>query len=162
MRKIGFTIFAIAIAFLTITGASRQRIVETGQTKELKGVTRFYVNAISKDIRNNIIAELKKQLPQVTIAEKAEDAQVWLLFTAQRRNSPKGDPTMGLGPGTGGTSIEYEMVGSGAAIKPLTKERSRRLWEFKDTTETTMSFPEQALSTKFAKAFVKTYRKANP
>ena len=69
---------------------------------------------------------------------------------------------MGLGSSTGGTSIEYELVGSGAAIKPLTKERSRRLWEFKDTTETTMSFPEQALSTKFARAFVKTYRKANP
>lgn len=162
MRKIGFTLFSIAIAFLTITGASRQRVVETGQAKELKGVTRVFVNAISKDIRNNIVAELKKQLPQLTIAERADDAQIWLLFSAQRRNSPKGDPTMGLGSSTGGTSIEYEMVGSGAAIKPVTKERSRRLWEFKDTTETTMSFPEQALSTKFAKAFVKTYRKANP
>jgi hypothetical protein len=58
--------------------------------------------------------------------------------------------------------VEYEMVGSGAVIKPVSKEVTRRLWEFKDTTETTMSFPEQALSTKFARAFVKTYRKANP
>ena len=162
MRKIGLTIFSIAIAFITITAASRQRIVEPGKAHELKGVTRFYVDAASKETRDNIIAEIKKRLPQVIIAEKAEDAQVWLLFSAQRRSSPKGDPTLGIGPGTGGTSVEYEMVGSGAAIKPVTKERSRRLWEFKDTTETTMSFPEQALSTRFASAFVKTYRKENP
>jgi len=161
MRKISFTIFSIAIACLTITAASRQR-VEPGQAKELKGVTRLYVSAISKDTRNNIIAEIKKRLPQMTITETAEDAQVWLLFSAQRRSSPKGDPTLGMGSSTSGTSLEYEMVGSGAAIKPVTKERTRRLWEFKDTTETTLSFPEQALSTRFAKAFVKTYRKANP
>jgi hypothetical protein len=159
MRKLSFTVFWIAIAFLTIAAASRQR-VEPGQAKELKGVTRLYVSAISKDTRNNIIAEIKKRLPEVTIAERAEDAQVWLLFSAQRRSSPKGDPTLGISSST--SSVEYEMVGSGAAIKPVTKERTRRLWEFKDTTETTMSFPEQALSTRFAKAFVKTYRKANP
>jgi hypothetical protein len=161
MRKLGFTIFSIAIAFLTITAASRQR-VEPGQAKELKGVTRLYVSAVSKDTRNNIIAQIQKQLPQVTITEKSEDAEVWLLFSAQRRSSPKGDPTMGLDSTTSGTSVEYEMVGSGAAIKPVTKDRTRRLWEFKDTTETTMSFPEKSLSTRFAKAFVKTYRKANP
>ena len=161
MRKLGFTIFSIAIAFLTITAASRQR-VEPGKAKELKGVTRLYVSAVSKDTRNNIIAEIQKQLPQVTITEKSEDAEVWLLFSAQRRSYPKGDPTSGLSSVTSGVSVEYEMIGSGAAIKPVTKERTRRLWEFTDTTETTMSFPEQSLSTKFARAFVKTYRKANP
>ncbi len=161
MRKLGITIFSMAIAFLTITAASRQR-VEPGKAKELKGVTRLYVSAISKDTRNNIIAEIKKRLPQVTITDKSEDAEVWLLFSAVRRSSPKGDPAMGIGSSTSGTSVEYEMVGSGAAIRPVTKERTRRLWEFTDTTETTMSFPEQSLSTKFARAFVKTYRKANP
>lgn len=160
MRKTGFTLFSIA--FLAITAAGQQPSIQPGQATELKGVTRLYVSAVSKDTRNSIIAEIKKQLPQVTITENSEDAQVWLLFSTERRGFPKGDPTSGLGSSTGGTSIEYQIVGSGAVMKPITKESVRRLWEFKDTTETTMSFPEQALSTKFARAFVKTYRKANP
>jgi hypothetical protein len=160
MRKISFTVFSIA--FLAITVASQQPIVQPGQPAELKGVTRLYVSAASEDTRNNIIAEIKKRLPQLTITERSEDAEVWLLFSAERRSSPKGDPTSGFGSSTSGTSVEYEMVASGAVIKPVTKERARRLWDFKDTTETTMSFPEKSLSTKFARAFVKTYRKANP
>jgi hypothetical protein len=163
MRKLSFTLLVIAIAFLTIAAASRQRVVVPGKAQELKGVTRLYVSALSKETRDNIISEIKKQLPQVTITEKSEDAEVWLLFAAERRSFPKGDPVSGLGMRTSsGTSAEFEIVASGSALKPVTKERSRRLWEFKSTTETTMSFPEQALSTKFAKAFVKTYRKANP
>jgi hypothetical protein len=160
MRKISFTFFSIA--FIAITAAAQQPGIQPGQPEELKGVTRLYVSAVSKDTRNNIIAVIKSRLPQLTITEKSEDAEVWLLFSAERRSSPKGDPTMGLDSTTSGTSVEYEMVGSGAVIKPVSKEVTRRLWEFKDTTETTMSFPEQALSTKFARAFVKTYRKANP
>lgn len=161
MLKISFTLSWIA--FLAITAASQQPVVEPGQPEELKGVTRLYVSAASKDARNNIIDEIKKRLPQLTITETSEEAEVWLLFSIERRSFPKANPTSDLGASrTSGTSVEYEMVASGAVIKPVTKESARRLIEFRDTAETTMSFPEQGLSTKFARTFVKTYRKANP
>jgi hypothetical protein len=58
--------------------------------------------------------------------------------------------------------MEYEMVANGSIIKPVSKDSARRLFEFKDTAPTTTPFPGPVLSTKFAKAFIKTYRKANP
>lgn len=185
MLRIGFTLSWIV--FLTITAASQQPVVgpghpqelqgvtrtyvsvtsqqpvvEPGRAEELKGVTRIYVSTASEDARNNIIGEIKKRLPQLTITERSEEAEVWLLFSSERRSFPKADPTSALGSNSSGTSVEYELVASGAVIKPVTAASARRLLEFKQSTETTMSFPEQALSTKFARVFVKTYRKANP
>jgi hypothetical protein len=184
MLRTGFTLSWMA--FLTITAASQQPVVkaeqpeelkglnrsyvsfpsqhpvvEPGRPQELKGVTRIHVSAASNDARNNIIGEIRKRLPQLTITERSEEAEVWLLFSIAQRSFPKADPTSGLGSNSSGTSIEYELVASGAIIKPVTSETARRLMEFQESTETTMSFPEKALSTKFAKAFVKTYRKAN-
>jgi hypothetical protein len=161
MLKISLTLSGIA--FLAITAASQQPVVAPGQPEELKGVTRIYVSAASKDARNSIIGEIKKRLPQLTITERSEEAEVWLLFSIERRSFSKANPAYTLGASrTSGTSEEYEMVASGAVIKPVTKESARRLIEFRDTAETTTSFPEQALSAKFAKAFVKAHRKANP
>ena len=160
MLKTGLTLSWIVL--LAITTASQQPVVTPGQPEELKGVTRLYVNAASKDARDNIIAEIKKRLPQLTFAERSEDAEVWLLFSMQLRSFPKGDPTSGLTSSAAGTTIQYELVASGAVIKPVTKESAHRLFEFRDTSETTLSFPEQALSTKFARGFVKSYRKVNP
>ena len=184
MLRIGSTLFWMA--FLAITAASqqptvepqqpeelkgvtrsyvsfpsKQPVVEPGHAEELKGVTRIHVSAASNDARNNIIGEIKKRLPQLTITERSEEAEVWLLFSIIQRSFPKADPTSTLAANSSGTSVEYEMVASGAVLKPVTQERARRLIEFKESTETTISFPEQALSTKFARAFIKTYRKVN-
>ena len=161
MLKIGLTLSWLV--FLTITVASQQPVVVPGQPEELKGVTRLYVSSASEDARNNIVGEIKKRLPQLTITERSEEAEVWLLFSVEQRSFSRANSASSIGSTrTSGASVEYEVVASGAVIKPVTKESARRLIEFRDTAETTMSFPEQALSTKFARAFVKTYRKANP
>ena len=160
MRRISFTL--CAIAFLAITVAAQQPVVVPGQAQELKGVTRVYVSTVSKDARNNIVAEIKKRLPQLTLTERSDEAEVWLLFSIEQRSFPKASPS-GLGAtNIFVTSAQYEVVASGAVIKPVTKESAHRLIEFRETADTVTSFPEQALSTKFARAFVKSYRKANP
>ena len=161
MTKITFTLFLGA--FLTLTAAAQQPVVEAGQPEELKGVTRIHVSAFNKEARNNIIAEIKKRLPQVTITDRSEEAEVWLLFSVARRDFPKTNPMVELGgTRTSGTPVmEYEMVASGTIIKPVSKERGRRLIEFKETAPTITPFTGLALSTKFARAFVKSYRKAN-
>jgi hypothetical protein len=161
MRKTGLTLLWIAI--LAITALSQQPVVEPGRALELKGVTRVYVSTSNSDARTSISAEIRTQLPQLTIAERSEDADVWLLFSAKRRSFSKTDPISTFGSSRSmGTSLEYEIVASGSVIKPVTKESARRLIEFSDKSETNMSFPERALGLKFAKAFVKAYRKANP
>ncbi len=160
MRKINFAL--CSIAFLAITAAAQQPVVEPGQAQELKGVTRVYVSTISKDTRNNIVAEIKKRLPQLIITERSDDADVWLLFRIEQRSFPKASPS-GLGAtNISVTSAQYEVVASGAVIKPVTKASAHRLLEFRETADTVTSYVEQGLSTKFARAFVKSYRKANP
>lgn len=131
-------------------------------SEELKGLTRIYVSASDSAARDNIITKIKKRLPQLTITERAEDAEVWLVFSAERRNSPKGDPTIGLDSRTSGTSVTYEIIGTGTVIKPVSKQSARRLIDFRETTDTTTSFSGQVLSSKFASAFIKSYQKANP
>jgi hypothetical protein len=160
MTKLTFVLFLLA--FFALTVAAQQQVVEPGKPQELKGVTRIFVNAPDDETRNNIIAQIQKRLPHVMISERPADAEVWLFFAAAQRNSPKSDPTMGIDSRTSGTSIVYEMVGSGSVIKPISKDSAHRLIEFKDTLETTASFSKQALSTKFARAFIKSYQKANP
>jgi hypothetical protein len=160
MTKNLFAIFLVAL--LALTAAAQQQVVEPGQPQELKGLTRIYVSASDSAARNNIVAEIKKRLPQLTITERSEDAEVWLLFSSEKRNSPKTDPTMGIDSRTSGTSVTYEIIGSGSVIKPVSKKSARRLIEFRETTDTTFSFSGQVLSTKFARAFIKSYRKANP
>jgi hypothetical protein len=160
MRKISFALCSIAL--FAITAAAQQPVVEPGQARELRGVTRLYVSAVSEEARNNIVAEIKKRLPQTIVTERSDEAEVWLLFRIEQRNFPKASPS-GLGAvNISVTSAQYEMVASGAVIKPVTKETARRLLEFRETSDTAMSFPERTLSTKFARAFVKSYRKANP
>lgn len=160
MTKNLFALFIVALLALTV--AAQQQVVAPGQPQELKGVTRIYVSASDSENCNNIIAEIKKRLPQLTITERPADAEVWLLFSAEKRNSPKTDPTMGIDSRTSGTSVTYDIIGRGSVIKPVSKQSAHRLIEFEETTDTTLSFSGKGLSTKFAHAFIKSYRKANP
>jgi hypothetical protein len=151
------------IAFAAITAVSQQPAVDRGQPEELKGVTRIYVSAGSNSARNNIVKQIKRKLPQLTVTNSAGEAEVWLVFSSDRRSFSKGNPGSGLAASAASSSTEsYEVVGTGAVIKPITKSSAHRLIDFKDTTDTTTSASELLLSTEFAKAFVKAYRKANP
>lgn len=157
MAKMTLTFFCLA--WLAISVAAQQPKVLPGTPSELKGITRIHVAADTESARKTIVEVIKRNLPQLTVTEKAEDAEVWLVFRAERRNFPKTNPTSGLVPARGApTYEEFETVGSGQVIKPITRDSARRLIEFKDVSSSAMV---DNLSKGFANAFIKGYKKAN-
>jgi hypothetical protein len=161
MMKLGVALSFLAL--VAITACSQQPALARSQPEQLKGVTRLFVDTLNKDTRANIVNEIKKRLPQVTFTEKAEDAQVWLQFVSHRRAFPISDPTSQLGgTRTSLASLQYGVVANGAVLKLLRGGRALRLLDYRDTADTSVSRTEEQMSTGFAKAFVKAYRKANP
>jgi len=157
MRKISLTVFCLA--FFAIAVAAQQPSVQPGSSSELKGMTRIHVAADTEAARKSIVEVIKRGLPQLTVTDKAQDAQVWLVFRADRRNFPKSNPTSGLiSVAAPPTSEEFETVATGQVIKPITKERALRLIDFKDVSSSVMV---DTLSREFANAFIKGYKKAN-
>ncbi|HXM34098.1 MAG TPA: hypothetical protein VN920_02845 [Pyrinomonadaceae bacterium] len=157
MAKTAVNFFCLALFVISI--AAQQPKVIPGTPSELKGVTRIHVAADTESARNSIVEVIKRGLPQLTVTDKAEDAQAWLVFRSDRRNFPKSNPTSGLVQATGNpTYEEFETVGTGQVIKPITRDTARRLIEFKDVSGSVMA---DNLSRGFANAFIKSYKKAN-
>ena len=150
------------IALTPIVAASQQPALDPGQPNELRGVTRIHVNATTNSARNNIIKLIRKSLPHLTVTNDMGEAEVWLVFSSNRRSFSKGNPSDGLTSSATSTSSEaFEIVAAGSVIKPVSKERARRLLDFKDTSETTTAAHDETLSAEFARAFIKAFRKAN-
>ena len=102
----------------------------------LKGVTKVYVGApdhYSSLFLRNIVETLRKKLPSLVFISTREDAEVWLLFSAESQAkdaSMRGMVIRSFGPGRLRTLMQYSAQGSNAAEG-------------------------------FAEGFVKSYRKAN-
>jgi len=161
------TLFLVALVC-----AAQQARIEPGNPRELKGVNRICVQADDEKTRQKIAAQIKQQLPQLMFVEKAEEAQVVLIFQETRRGyrnsyprSPRGSqerrgstqqvqsPNAPNFP-TG----EFEIVAVGEVIKSVGPDSSRRLMRFDDALSSPL---EDKLSSEFAGAFIKIYKKAN-
>ena len=150
------------IALTSAISVSQQPAIEPGQPAELRGVGRIHINAGTDSARNNIIRLITKNLPQLTITNTAEEAEVWLVFSSDQRSFSRGNPSDGLTASATSTSSEaFEIVATGSVIKPVSKDRARRLLAFKDTSATSVAARDLGLSSEFAKAFIKAFRKAN-
>jgi hypothetical protein len=157
MKSVPLTFFCLTLFVSSV--AAQQLNVQPGIPSELRGVTRIHVAADTESARNGIVEIIKRSLPQLTVTEKTEDAEVWLVFRTDRRNFPKSYPASGLSKATGATTYEeFETVATGQVIKPITQDSARRLLEFKDVSS---SVTVDHLSKGFANAFIKSYRKAN-
>src|ERR1700730_9378579 len=157
MARIAFSFFCLAL--FSISVVAQQQKVQPATPSELKGVTRIHVAADTERARNSIVEAIKRSLPQLTITDKAEGAEAWLVFRTGRRNFPRTNPTSGLVHTTAATTYEdFETVATGQVIKPITRDSVRRLIEFKDVSASVTS---DNLSKEFANAFIKSYKKAN-
>lgn len=158
MMKIVLAFFLLALT--ATSAASQQPTIEPGNPQELRGVSTIHVAANSESARTNIVREINRRLPQLKIASRPEEAQVWLVFTANRRSFSKGNPTSELGgAGDGSRSFEeHEVVATGAVLKPITKDRTWRLLEFSDAATSVL---EDSLSRNFARVFIQAFKKAN-
>jgi hypothetical protein len=169
MRRITLSVFFI---FLLVLSASAQDPkIEQGKPAELKGLVNIYVNASDERARQNIVGQIKRQLPQLIITDKAEDAQVLLKFQETRRlyrrasGAPRGsiqrrgatEQIESKGPINLPTG-EFEIIAIGEVIKPVGLTSARRLLRFNDALSSSL---EDKLSNEFASAFIKIYKKAN-
>ena len=127
--------------------------VEYGHPSELRGVKKVFVDAGTDiELRNGILQEIQKRLPDLTIVSAPEAADIHLRFSFKEERSYGV-----LVPMRGGIGVPYS-VGVGSVVKVLSENRVRVLLSFKDSRT---RFGERRPSTNFAREFVEAYRSAN-
>ena len=160
MKSKFFLTVAFIMLFSTLTYS--QTPFEYGKPAELKGLSRIFVDT-GADIKNyeRIIQEIEKENFFVVV-EKLEDAEIFLVFQGGKEKVVTGATTRPI-YGTNSTSTtvneEKRSVGKGMVlIKGKDKDRQRIIMDFESTKDTMI---EKKPATKFAKEFIKAYRKAN-
>ena len=127
--------------------------VEYGHPSELRGVKKVFVDAGTDiELRNHILEEIQKRLPDLTIVSAPEDADIHLRFALKEERN------YGLTVPVGGRIGVAYSVGVGSVVKVLSENRVRVLFSFKDSRT---RFGERRPSTNFAREFVEAYRRAN-
>ncbi len=127
--------------------AQQDPSIEYGKSEELKGVTKFFVDAgtdLSK--RGKIVDQIKKKLPALVFVERPEDAEITLVYSEEQ------SPRL-----VKGTSI-LDPLGTGYAMRRIDANRIRILWSFRMKKKNV--FQNQPV-TNFANDFAKEYRKVN-
>jgi hypothetical protein len=138
---------------LTLPVYAQNPTVEYGHPGELRGVKKVFIDAGTDiELRNRILEEIQKRLPDLTIVSAPEAADIHLRF------SLKEERNYGVIIPVGGRIGVPYSVGVGSVVKVLGENRVRVLWSFKDSRT---RFGERRPSTNFAREFVDAYRKAN-
>ncbi|MGH9822732.1 MAG: hypothetical protein ACREDR_05710 [Blastocatellia bacterium] len=183
-------LFLACIALLAFAPAARPQSpsFEYGSPADLHGVTRIYVyTAMDLEVRNNIIKNIQKKLPQIVIADSANDAQVVLSFaadsytylatvyhssnsqtngTVNATSTPNGNTTETQGTYSDQTNTYgyntpvYRRVLTGAGLVTM-RGADGKLRLIMDYHGTKRNIFQKEPSTKFAKAFIEAYEKAN-
>jgi hypothetical protein len=155
---------------------------EYGNPQELKGVTKIYVyTGTQLSVRQDIGKGITKKLRQLQVVDKAEDAEVMLVFGADSTRAFAGLRTSGSSTSStaGGTTntdsssvsrARYETVTSGSGLvgKVVGPNRVRLLMDFSDSQHSGTGLVSAGLgalhgspSVNFAKAFIEAYLLAN-
>lgn len=147
---------------LTIEYPFRFHLVEDGSVSELRGIKKIYVDAGTDDEeQRNIVGEVLKYLPQLTVVDAAKEAEVIMAFKASERtqNDKFVQKDAFTGEVKNSWNIRLDMeVGRGQVLRQVTPAHLRSLLKFEDPH--TNKF-ERKPSTNFARAFVKAYKLAN-
>ena len=152
---------AVTLLLLVFAQASRAQERIQGSPSELKGLRRVYVDAgASRKDRARIVGELLKSKVGVEVVDAPERAELILLFSADKVASTSGmeKELDVLGNPTGKMKPTYSEIaaGYGSAYVPAPGGGRRVLFTWEGGRKLYASPAE-----KFAKAFVKEYRKAN-
>ncbi|HZF39084.1 MAG TPA: hypothetical protein VE715_09690 [Blastocatellia bacterium] len=147
-RKMGW------LSLLILTFASpvlaQAPIIEPGQPDELRGVTKVFVDTgLDVQQREVIVREIKKQLPDLEIVSRPEESDIHLRFFLKETRDGRTE-------------------GVGTVVKLIDANRERALCSFKEdlppiyAQHSIKSYGiEYTMPLKFAREFVKAYKKAN-
>jgi len=152
------------IVLISVSGLSQN--YEYGSPAELKGVTRIYVDTGTElKTHNDIVSHIQKELPAIIITDRAEDAEVVLVYGSSASTKYIGSQSTTTVDSSGNTAHtdsmpQYRRIvrGDGLVLKPGKEGRARLLMEFGDARGNIF---ERKPSTNFAREFVKAYKKAN-
>lgn len=159
----------ICVVIFAPTIALAQKITEYGKPDELKGVTKIFVSLVYggsvelKD-RDRIIKEIeqgkkKYKIPNLEVVDRAEDAEVILIYSEEVEGEVYGATTTNSGNVAHTTVRQRDRwTGKGIVVKPLADGNQRLIM---DSTSSQVSFLQNAPATSFGKAFMKAYVKAN-
>jgi hypothetical protein len=154
----------LTIAFCLLACAAslpaQSPIVEQGGPDELKGVKTVFVDADSDlEARDEIGGEIKDKLPGVKVLLDAKGAEVVLRYKVE----------VETGHGGANPRSVIRKVAVGEVVKPLERNRERRLMEFRKPLSGSSGFsgPKIGWGKKhpgrdFAREFIKAWQKANP
>ncbi len=138
---------------LTAPALAQNPTVEYGHPGELRGVKKVFVDAGTDiELRNRILEEIRKRLPDLNIVSAPEGADIHLRF------SLKEERNYGVVVPVGGRIGVPYSVGIGSVVKVVNENRMRVLLSFKDART---RFGERRPSTNFAREFVEAYQRAN-
>jgi hypothetical protein len=152
---------AVTLLLLVFAQASRAQERSQGSPSELKGLRRVYVDAgTGRKDRARIVEELQRSKTGVEVLDGPEGAELILLFSADKVTAAAGmekKPNV-LGSYPDKPEPKYVDIdsGYGSAYVPAPGGRRRVLFTWEGRKKLFAS-PAR----KFAKAFVKEYRKAN-
>jgi hypothetical protein len=153
MRQRLITACAFLVCVLALPILAQNPTVEYGHPSELRGVKKVFVDAGTDiELRNRILAEIQKRLPDLTTVSAPEAADIHLRFSLKEQRD------YGVIVPVGGRIGVPYSVGVGSVVKVLGENRLRVLLSFKDSRT---RFGERRPSTNFAREFVDAYRKAN-
>ncbi len=162
-------LFALALALLFSSNALAQKITEYGKPEELKGVTKIFVSLVYggsvelKD-RERIVNEIEKskkkhKILNLEVVERLEDAEVILIYSEAVEGEITGATTTKRGNVSRTTIGERDRwTGKGIVVKQLPNGNHRLIM---DSTDSQVSFLQNAPATSFGKAFMKAYVNAN-
>jgi hypothetical protein len=147
----------LLICALAVIVQAQDTTIEYGDTSELRGVTKIFIDTKSDlSLRKVIGMEIHKKLPKLEIVSKPEEADVHVRFFYEKENYLTGQPS----PTVGITSVPVGLV-----EKVLSKDRVRVLMSSRgyrpsDRIKITwgVAYPPYI---DFAREFVKAYLAAN-
>src|SRR5262245_55624194 len=81
MRQIKAILIFLSVCAITAGVQAQDQIIEYGDTSELKGVTKIFIDTRGDaDLRKMIGLEIHKKLPKLEIVSKPEESDVHLRF----------------------------------------------------------------------------------
>jgi hypothetical protein len=144
----------LVICWLTVLAQAQNPIIEYGDTSELKGVEKIFIDTKTDlDLRKIIGIEIHKRLPKLQIVSRPEDSDIHLRFYYDRETYPSNLPNLHV------VAIPVAIV-----EKVIDKDRVRILMGYKgNRPPKRIIFGPSRTSpeTDFAEEFVKVYLEAN-
>jgi hypothetical protein len=144
--KIGW--LSLLILTFALPVLAQKPVIEEGQPDELRGVTKVFVGLEAQQ-RQVVVREIKKQLPDLEIVSRPEESDIHLLLYLKETRDGR-------------------IEGVGTVVKLIDANHARALYSFKDDLppiyeqHSIKSYGiERIMPLRFAREFVKAYKKAN-